>query len=319
MNLSALQPGTPAYLDTLAHEFQHMIHWNEQRMSSTWFNEGNSTLSQDLNGFVSQSYVLSFLGNPDTQLTAWGIEPSRSLAHYGAAHLFMRYIYAHYANEPGVLLELIRADAGNKLDAFVAVAARRRPDLTSFSDLFAEWSLANLLNNPTLDQGQFGYAPEVLGFNALPATVQPRPLLMGEELTETVRQFAADYFELPVGAQRLVFAGNPTIPLAAEYPRGHYAWWSGRGDSSIAALTRRVDLRGVQQATLNADLWFEIEDGYDYAFVTVSTDDGLTWQPLAGESTTDSDPHGANYGNGLTGTSGQVGASDPTARGGVGA
>ena len=315
MNLSALQPGTPAYLDTLAHEFQHMIHWNEQRMSSTWFNEGNSTLSQDLNGYVSQSYVLSFLGNPDTQLTAWGIEPSRSIAHYGAAHLFMRYIYAHYANEPGVLIELIRADAGNKLDAFVAVAARRRPDLTSFSDLFAEWAIANLLNNPNLDQGQFGYAPDVLGFNALPATVQPRPLLIGEELTETVRQFAADYFELPGEAQRLVFAGNPTIPLAAEHPHGYYAWWSGRGDSSIAALTRRVDLRGVQQATLNADLWFEIEDGYDYAFVTVSTDDGLTWQTLAGESTTDSDPHGANYGNGLTGTSGQVGPPDPAVRG----
>ncbi len=306
MNLSSLRPGTPAYLDTLAHEFQHMIHWNEQRMSSTWFNEGNSTLSQDLNGFVSQSYALSFLANPDLQLTAWGAEPSSSLAHYGAAHLFMRYLYAHYANAPGVLLELIRADAGNKLERFVAVVARRRPDLTSFGDLFAEWALANVLNDPTLDQGQYGYAPEVLGFSALPTAVQPRPLLAGEELTETVAQFGADYYELPAATSRLIFRGAPSVLLAGERPRDGYAWWSGRGDSSIAALTRRVDLRDVTQATLNMDLWYEIEDGYDYAFVSISTDEGITWQTLSGETTTDTDPHGANYGNGITGVSGQA-------------
>jgi bacillopeptidase F (M6 metalloprotease family) len=94
------------------------------------------------------------------------------------------------------------------------------------------------------------------------------------------------------------------VDLVGAQPQGRAAWWSGRGDNSFATLTRAFDLRGLERATLRFDAWFEIERHYDYAFVSISTDGGATWHTLPGRHTSSDDPHGANYGHGLTGVSG---------------
>jgi hypothetical protein len=308
MNAGTIPPGSTSYLDTLAHEFQHMIHWNEQRSTSTWFNEGNSTLAEDLNGFVNHHFVATFLYEPDVQLTAWGELPGSSLAHYGASHLFMRYVYAQYAGEAG-LVELVRADAGNNLEAFVQLARETRPDIADFGDLLADWSLANLLNDPTLADGRYAYNPEQVGITLLPEEVRPVSLRAGTS-TLDVSQFGTDYHKLPPGPHTLNFAGDTSVHLTGALPRGTYAWWSGRSDNSVATLTRAFDLRDLDSATLQFDTWYEIEQDYDYAFVSVSTDEGATWQTLVGNHTTTDDPHGGNYGHGLTGVSGLPG--EPT-------
>ncbi|HMQ29299.1 MAG TPA: immune inhibitor A, partial [Chloroflexaceae bacterium] len=303
MNIELLDFAGPGYLDTLAHEFQHMIHHNEGPGSPVWFNEGASQLSEDLNGFVGAGLTTLFLSAPDVQLTHWA-PLSGALPHYGASHLFMRYIYAQYAGE-AQLRPLIQADAGNNLQAFVDLAARTRPDITSFSQIVADWAVANLIDSPTTGDGRYTYAtghglPELL-----PARVQPRELFPGAA-ADTVAQFGADYYALPAGAA-VAFRGAPTVPLAAELPRGRYAWWSGRSDDSFATLTRAFDLRGLGAATLRFSAWYEIENDYDYAFVTVSTDGGVTWETLPGAHTTADDPQGVNFGHGYTGVSGQPG------------
>jgi hypothetical protein len=50
-------------------------------------------------------------------------------------------------------------------------------------------------------------------------------------------------------------------------------------------------------------LWYDIETGWDYAFLEVSTD-GFYWQPIIGSITTVIDPNGNNPGHGITGSSG---------------
>ncbi len=305
MNADALTPGTPAYLDTLTHEFQHMIHWNEQLRSPTWFNEGCSTLAEDLNGFINTGYANAYLQNPDTQLTGWGNQASTSLAHYGAASLFMRYIYAHYAGDAGIL-PLIRANAGNNLAAFVQLAAQKRPDVQQFGDLVADWAVANLLDNPNLADGRYTYATGHALENLLPARVQPQTLALGET-SGTVRQFGVDYLALPPGPVRFEFNGNTSVSLVGTAPQNRYAWWSGRGDNSVATLTRSFDLRGLSTATLQFSAWYEIENDYDYAFISISTNGGQTWQSLRSSSTSDADPQGTNFGHGFTGVSGAPG------------
>jgi immune inhibitor A len=84
-------------------------------------------------------------------------------------------------------------------------------------------------------------------------------------------------------------------------------WWSKRGDDSYSSLTREFDLSGLDSATLEFSTWYEIELNWDYAFVTVSTDNGETWNPLQGSLTTEDDPQGNNLGNGITGVSGSPG------------
>jgi hypothetical protein len=306
MNVGAAPPGQPTYLDVLTHEFQHMIHWNEQRASATWFDEACATLAEDLNGFLSHSFASVYLYSTDTQLTAWGELPSASSAHYGASNLFLRYIYAHYADETG-LSELLRANAGNNLDAFVTQAARTRPEIADFGDLAADWMLANLLDDASLADGRYSYNEAATGLDLLPTTVQPRPLDAGS--SQQVQQFGADYIELPPAnaARTLTFQGSTSVPLAGAQPDGSHAWWGQRGDNRVATLTRAVDLSGLERATLTYDLWYEIEQGYDYAFASISADSGITWDTLPGQHTTTDDPHGLNYGHGFNGVSGAPG------------
>jgi len=110
---------------------------------------------------------------------------------------------------------------------------------------------------------------------------------------------------LPPGDLALSFLGATQarlVPLDAH--GGSFQWWSNRGDGIDARLTRRLDLTQADQPTLKFWTWFDIEADYDYAYVMASTDDGKTWQTLAGTHTTDSNPNGANLGNGFTGRSG---------------
>jgi hypothetical protein len=307
MNAGTLYPGNSDYLDVLAHELQHMIHWNEQRGSPTWFNEGSSILAEDLNGFINQGYAQTYLKIPDTQLTAWERQPQALIAHYGAASLFLRYLFAQYTGEEGIL-PLIRADAGNNLEVFAELAAQTRPDISSFEDLFTDWAVANLFDNPAIGDGRYTYATGHNLPKLLPFKVEPEPM-SEDDISAAVHQYGVDYLELPPGPLTLSFTGDTTVGLTGATPQDNAAWWSGRGDDSISTLTRAFDLRSLSQATLQFTVWHELENSYDYAFVSVSRDGGVTWQTLAGTSTTDDDPQGVNFGHGLTGVSGDPNAT----------
>lgn len=306
MNAELLDFANPAYLDVLAHEFQHMIHQNQNQVSALWFNEGLSVLAEDLNGFVDHGFALLYLYSPDVPLIAWSETPGERGAHYGAANLFLRYIYAQYAGEDQ-LRPLVQADAGNHLNAFVDLARQKHPELTGFGQIVADWAVANLIDNPRVADGRYTYATGHDLPDLLPEHVTPEPIGSGSRVSD-VSQFGVDYLALPVGSTSLQFRGQTTVKLTGEMPRGRYAWWSNRSDDTVATLTRALDLQGLKRATLHFDTWFEIEPSYDYAFVTVSTDGGRTWETLSGNHTTTDDPQGANYGYGMTGISGAPGS-----------
>lgn len=291
--------GSDAYASTLAHEFQHMIEWNQARRSPSWFNEGMSTLAEDLNGYVDHGTAALYLANPDVQLTTWSSDAAQTGEHYGTSQLFMRYFYEHYAGDKG-LAELIKADAGNNLEVFAQMAARKRPDIKTFADLYADWAVANLLNDPSIADGRYAY-------RLLPGTAALSPVRSGDVIT-TVSQFGVDYLGVLEGPLTLHFDGSDVVGLTGARPKsGDYMWWSNRGDDSVETLTRAFDLSGVQRATLQFSTWYEIELNWDYAFVTVSTDGGASWTTLQGNTTTTEDPQGQNFGHGLTGVSGAPG------------
>ena len=73
------------------------------------------------------------------------------------------------------------------------------------------------------------------------------------------------------------------------------------GDST---LTRTFDLRDAKSATLDFSIWYDIEEGWDYAYVEASTDGGQQWQILPGRHTTEENPVGNAFGPGWSGMSG---------------
>ncbi|MCS7002722.1 MAG: hypothetical protein NZ518_07735, partial [Dehalococcoidia bacterium] len=91
INAGAIRLGTQAFVGTMAHEFQHMVHWNHDRAEQVWVNEGLSELAADLCG-TGAAFLSAFAREPNTQLTAWPESSAAAAPHYGAAYLFMKYL-----------------------------------------------------------------------------------------------------------------------------------------------------------------------------------------------------------------------------------
>jgi len=81
-------------------------------------------------------------------------------------------------------------------------------------------------------------------------------------------------------------------------------WWGNRGDSIHTKLTKEIDLTNTDDPTLSFQVWHDIESGWDYAYVTASTDEGESWQFLKSRHMTEYNPVGNALGPGYSGTSG---------------
>jgi immune inhibitor A len=63
---------------------------------------------------------------------------------------------------------------------------------------------------------------------------------------------------------------------------GEKQFFSGSGDDLANSMTTDVDLTGKTTASLNAQVRYEIEEGYDYLYAQASTDGGANWTSLDG-------------------------------------
>ena len=80
-------------------------------------------------------------------------------------------------------------------------------------------------------------------------------------------------------------------------------FYSGNGHNANNYVRTQDPISVEAGDTLRFKTWYDIETDWDYAYVEVSTD-GVTYVPIAGNITTNSNPHGNNDGNGITGSSG---------------
>ena len=62
----------------LAHEFQHMIHWYQDRNESSYLNEGFSEVAAFLNGYDIGGFDWLYSTNPDLQLNDWPNDQSKT-------------------------------------------------------------------------------------------------------------------------------------------------------------------------------------------------------------------------------------------------
>jgi len=94
-----------------------------------------------------------------------------------------------------------------------------------------------------------------------------------------------------------------TLTTARAYA-GSQSFYSGRGNNLSCALAMMSIYPAWLPKTLACRLWYDIEQGYDYAYLEGSVDDGATWVTVPGDRTTNANPNGKNRGNGITGASG---------------
>jgi len=285
-------------LGVLAHEYQHMIHFYIDRNEDSWANEGLADLAMFLNGYDVGGHDFMFAFAPDTQLNLW--PEGFGGENYGASFTFWLYFYDKYG-ETGI--SRIMADQRNGLDG-VAEALRQVGYQGSLDDFFADWVIAKFLDDPTLEDGRFGFRRTDPPLAELLQTVESYPA----EFTQpnAVNQYAAQYAMLRGDRDvRVEFIGQTRVGVIDAQPHsGQHFWWSNRGDYANMRLTREVDLTGVSQASLTYWTWFDLEGDWDYGYATVSEDGGQNYKTLETPSGTDRDPNENNLGWGYTGQSG---------------
>jgi murein tripeptide amidase MpaA len=82
-----------------------------------------------------------------------------------------------------------------------------------------------------------------------------------------------------------------------------HSFYSGQGDRLNNRVTGVNTIRVQPGDTLRIWCWYNIETNWDYAYLEISTDGGNNFFSIPGNITTNSNPHGTNLGNGITGSS----------------
>jgi hypothetical protein len=174
---------------------------------------------------------------------------------------------------------------------------QQQPLDSDLDSLFADWTVANLVQDPSVADGRYAYAGSSFHVATTGRAVRDTPFL------GSVAQFAGNYVELPSGSGQVTFSGDTAVPLLSA-PGGDPVWWSNRGDSLDSRITRTLDLSGVSEATLRFRVWYDLEEQFDFVYLSASRDGGHTWQVLSGRHTVADRATGNNYGVGWTGSSG---------------
>jgi hypothetical protein len=299
--------GSPFTYGVLAHEFQHMIHWNQDANETSWLNEGASELAAFINGYDPGGFDWFYINNPDLQLNDWPNNPGGTRPHYGAAFLFMTYFLDRFGEDATKALVRHPANGLESMD-LVLEEINASDSLTgriiTADSLFMDWAVTNFLLDKAFGDGRFIYNIYPGAHRASPTESISR--CPQAPISRTVRQYGVHYIAIECGGDyTLSFTGSTTAQLLPADPySGDYAFWSNKGDESNMTLTREFDFTDVSTPIeLSFRTWYDIETDWDYLHLEAS-EDGETWEILLTPSGTGTNPTGNSYGWGYTGVSG---------------
>jgi immune inhibitor A len=298
---------SPYTYGTLAHEFQHMIHWYQDRNEASFLNEGLSELATFINGYENGYFDRVYLSDPDLNLTDWLGSTGDNAPHYGASFLFVTYFLDRFGEEMTKALIHNQLNGLNSMDDTLAqgnmVDASTGKVITA-DDFFLDWTIANFVQDDSVGDGRYAYHNYSDAPSAEPSeTISTCPV---DNASRTVNQYGVDYIRINCqGSYSLHFEGATSNRILPADPHsGSYTFWSNKGDESDMTLTHTFDLSGVSgPVSMSYWTWFDIERDFDYLFVEASTDNEH-WTILTTPSGTASNPNGASYGWGYSGSSG---------------
>jgi len=292
---------------TLAHEFQHMIHFSRDRNEASWLNEGFSDLAMFLNGYEIGGHDFIYVEEPDIQLNDWPNDQSQTIAHYGASFLFMTYFLDRFGEQATQALVTHPENGLESIDLVLTELDVQDPltgAIITADNVFRDWVTASFLQDASVGDGRFTYhnypsAPQPSETEIIDACDQ-------QTITRDVQQYGADYISLRCRNDvTLHFEGSTQVNLIPADPySGEFAFWSNKGDESDMTLTQHFDFsEHIGPLTLSYWTWFDIEKDYDYLYLVASVD-GENWQIVNTPSGTADDPTGASYGWAYNGFSG---------------
>ncbi|MDQ7906404.1 immune inhibitor A [Phytohabitans sp. ZYX-F-186] len=320
-DLCTSRPARPhLYEGTFAHEWQHLLQYYADPDETVWVNEGLSDFAQTLTGYVdaratvhergADSHIFCFqgfgtvrtdvnpnpreCGGPENSLNLWeeSPNPNATLADYGNAYSFMLFLHDRYGT--GFIARLHRD--GKRQGLASVAAALKAEGVRDLYRVIHDYQSAVLLDRLASSRGArvYGVPKGRVTTRGLDSTVNlANPAV---NATPGAAPNGADYVPLTVEGRDLRsirFDGArtlPPLPLAWSTVRddpdrpGDPVLWSGDGNGLDSTAVTRVTVP-AGGATLRLLAKYGAEEGYDYGYVTVSTDGGKTYTPVAGDRT----------------------------------
>ena len=297
INALNVPPGGSNYDQVLAHELQHAIHWNADASEDTWVNEGLAELSSSI-ALGSSFSAPQFLRVAPISLVNWPTSSEVGIAHYGAASLFMHFLTEHFGRRDDLRSLLSQPEDNiSGINNYLAEAGYAE----TFEDVFRFWAAANMLDGDIRDSG------DILGYGDLQIVSAVSQSINGfDEASSEIPQYAIEYTELRSVSEpfTLSFEGQTATQLLPVELGSSGCWWSNSGDSIDSTLAHKVDLPAGLKAALEYEVWFEIEEDWDYVYVEMSVDGGQNWRIIETPKTSPENPFGNGFGPGYTGRSG---------------
>lgn len=331
---STAQPARPRdYEATFAHEYQHQLEYYQDDAEKRWLNEGLSDYAQTLVGYVdtrlrygqtgADEHLTCFQGfygsgsfpycGAENSLTRWEDQGGPSiLADFGAAYSFATYLSDQFG--PRVITYLHRDSKAQGLASLQNYLDDYAPGLTA-TDVIHDWA-AQMALDRFVDDGAKGLSRDRRDrFTSAKLSSAIDWAWTGSYDSPGAPANGSDYVlarrDRPVNARTITsmsFRGAKTYrPDPLEWIVADGALYAGTGGNvdrsaiySVAVPTKSPNLTFATR--------YNIEKGWDFGVVQVSTDGGKTYQSLSNPDTTSTHASGA-VGNivanlpGLTGVS----------------
>ncbi|KKL74405.1 hypothetical protein LCGC14_2065220, partial [marine sediment metagenome] len=302
------------YEGVFAHEFEHMVHFDQDPDEPSWVDEGLADLAAFLCGYGQQSGHIAyyFLRHWFTSLTFWG----GGLQDYGASYLFQLYLYEHYGG-----VEFISALVQEQTDGIAGIEATLAAFGYSdtFDEIFDAWTIANYVDESTKAGGKYGYNTlEIGGDDTWGYTI--------EYFIQDEDAYWNSYYPwlhvFPISNTPFMDEGWPLYiwgdpaPYTAQYYRFNSkkaaeVWVDGQDVAGISAYSGTLEWYSASNpwaynsfhrqliipaggANLTFMTNFDIEGDWDYGYVEVhdlTTDEWYTLEDLNGY-TVSTDPNG---------------------------
>lgn len=278
------------FFGTAAHEFQHLIHDDNDPSEETWINEGMSDFAEYL-CFEEHpmGHVNFFLEHPENSLVEWDEHYAaetgpETLSDYGQAYLMQLYLLDQYGKD------FVRALATNELQGIESVNEVLDEFNTGidFEELFRRFTIAVAIDSPQPGNN-------IYNFDSIDLNVNYETALEFDK--DGVPAWGADYkvLEDAKKIRNVIFDGIEFMPtpwkIVEDHPlrSGEKVIWGNNGHGLDNQIVIEADLTNVDKATLIFNTYIDIEPGWDAGMVQVSTDNGETWTSLTNEYTIDKD------------------------------
>ncbi|UCH03377.1 MAG: hypothetical protein JSW05_07195, partial [Candidatus Thorarchaeota archaeon] len=277
------------YEAIIAHEEQHLIHYDYQPDDASYLNEGCSMYAELLCGYgIPWGDINSYLATPDNSLTDWGDQGGINiLADYGAAAMWAIYLNDQFGDTFWSQYMANGVPDTLGLEALFG-------GLT-FDEVFHNWKVANLVDS---DFGGFypEYAYTTLDLDspdAEPIRVYqinevPIPWTAGSSFGTTTTilgydtgisllgPYGSDYISIrkfpKPWSRKLFFDGNDYASVLT-WSLADGVWYSGAVDLMNTLITGEAYVDPANPELVLTTYW-DIEDYWDFGFVQVSTDGG---------------------------------------------